>query len=225
MGKIEAVTGAKRSFADKAISTKLQNLRNNAEYTHFLYDKAFASVKDLFGGRVRFMVTGSAPLNRDVIDFLKIAGCCPIYEGYGLTESTGGSFLTYDWDPHSGHVGGPATSTEAKLIDVPEMNYLSTDVDEQGRSTPRGEVCLRGAGIFAGYYKDEERTKEALDEEGWLHTGDVGMFGLGGNLKIIDRRKNIFKLSQGEYIAPEKIEGVYLKVRGVAEIFVYGDSL
>ena len=76
------------------------------------------------------MVTGSAPINRDVIDFLKIAVGCPIYEGYGQTESSGCSFTTEMIDPNSGHLGGPFSNTEFKLVDVPEMNYTVLDVDE-----------------------------------------------------------------------------------------------
>lgn len=89
----------------------------------------------------------------------------------------------------------------------------------------QGEVCVKGTNVFRGYYKDPERTAEAIDEYGWHHTGDVGMWLPNGTLKIIDRRKHIFKLSQGEYIVPEKIEVIYVKCQYVLQCFVYGESL
>lgn len=89
----------------------------------------FNKTKDAFGGRVRLMVTGSAPLSGDVINFLKVVVCCPMIEGYGQTESTGGSFITRPDDQESGHVGGPMNNIEFKVVDVPEMKYLSTDKD------------------------------------------------------------------------------------------------
>uniref|UniRef100_A0A8C9EZM8 Long-chain-fatty-acid--CoA ligase n=1 Tax=Pavo cristatus TaxID=9049 RepID=A0A8C9EZM8_PAVCR len=86
-------------------------------------------------------------------------------------------------------------------------------------------ICVKGPNVFKGYLKDEERTSEALDQEGWLHTGDIGKWLPNGTLKIIDRKKHIFKLAQGEYIAPEKIENIYIRSDPVAQIYVHGDSL
>jgi len=125
-----------------------------------------------------------------------------------------------------GFVGGMCASLELKLVDIPDMDYLTTDLDDQGRSAPRGEICFKGFGVIPGYYKMPEKTAEAIDKNGWLHTGDVGVvLADTGALKIIDRKKNLFKLSQGEYVAPEKIENLCVKVQYIAEAFVHGDSL
>ncbi len=117
-------------------------------------------------------------------------------------------------------MGGPTIGTEYKLESVPDLDYRVTD-----EPYPRGEVLIRGPGVFKGYYKQEDKTRETIDEDGWLHTGDIGMILEKGALRIIDRKKNIFKLSQGEYIAPEKVERVLGNCLYVAQIFVYGDSL
>jgi len=123
-------------------------------------------------------------------------------------------------------VGGPTGNVEYKLVDIPEMHYTHLDKDEKGQLMPRGEICMRGPGVFCGYYKDDEKTKEAIDSEGWLHSGDVGAILPGtGALKLIDRKKNIFKLQQGEYVAAEKVEAAYLKRHEVAEMFLYGDPM
>jgi len=162
-----------------------------------------------------------------MLEFLKIAFCCPIVEGYGATETCCATTLTYAQDNFIGHVGGPVAAVEMKLVDCEALNYKSTDLDENGNSMPRGEICLRGNTIFKGYFNDKENTSKAIDQDGWLHTGDVGaiLSQRGNALKIIDRVKNIFKLSHGEYIAPEKLENVLIKCKYVSQIFVHGDSL
>lgn len=176
---------------------------------------------------MKFMLTGSAPISLEVLDFLKICFSCPIIEGYGQTEGLGAEFVTYTYDPVGGHVGGPGPQNEFKLVDVEEMNYTSKDKDEQGRPRPRGEIWVRGQNVIPGYFLNDEQTKNTFTADGWLMSGDVGAILPEGNrLKIIDRKKNIFKLSQGEYIAPEKLEGAY-KVTNplITDVFVYGDSL
>ncbi|KAJ4968016.1 hypothetical protein NE237_014717 [Protea cynaroides] len=180
----------------------------------------FNKIKEKLGGRVRLIVSGASPLSPDVMDFLRVCFGCRVMEGYGMTESSCCISYMEEGDVLSGHVGPPNPACEVKLVDVPEMDYTSED-----QPYPRGEICVRGPIVFHGYYKDEVQTKEVIDEDSWLHTGDIGLWFPGGRLKIIDRKKNIFKLAQGEYIAPEKIENVYAKCKFVAQCFVYGDSL
>uniref|UniRef100_A0A8D0Z4E4 Long-chain-fatty-acid--CoA ligase n=1 Tax=Sus scrofa TaxID=9823 RepID=A0A8D0Z4E4_PIG len=169
------------------------------------------------GGKVRLMVTGAAPVSATVLTFLRAALGCQFYEGYGQTECTAGCSLTVPGDWTAGHVGAPMPCSLIKLVDVEEMNYLAAKGE--------GEVCVKGPNVFQGYLKDPAKTAEALDKDGWLHTGDIGKWLPNGTLKIIDRKKHIFKLAQGEYIAPEKIENIYLRSEPVAQVFVHGESL
>lgn len=217
---VKSKSGTKQWLFTKAISSKLYYLQSSAAYTHRMWDRlVFNQMKQLLGGNVRLMVTGSAPIAGDVLNYLKVCFCCPIYEGYGQTETAGAATITRGEDPATGHVGGPLPSIKIRLRDIPEMEYFHTDPN------PRGEICFKGNSVFPGYFKSPEKNKEAFDPEGWLRSGDVGMVFPNGSIKIIDRAKNIFKLSQGEYIAPEKLENVYVQSPYVAQIFVYGDSL
>jgi len=134
------------------------------------------------------MVTGSAPISAEVLDLLKICFCAPICEGYGMTESCGGSTVTHFDDPRSGHVGGPMQCVKIRLRDLPEMNYSVND------NPPRGEVCFAGSSVMSGYFKNPEKTAESL-HDGWLWSGDVGQINPNGSLNIVDRVKNIFKTS------------------------------
>lgn len=223
-GKIVASTinapGATGALARRGIATKLANLEAGKGVTHPFWDRLiFNKVKLALGGNVRVMVTGSAPIGKDIMQFLRVALCCDIREGYGATETCAASTIHYANEYKAGHIGGPFICNEIKLVDIPEMNYLSTD------PYPRGEICIRGPNVFQGYYKDEEKTREAIDDDKWFHTGDVGLINERGAIVIIDRKKNIFKLAQGEYIAPEKIENVYAKESVIGQIYLHGDSL
>lgn len=205
--KIRELTGFKATLTRWGIEKKMENLTTKAQTTHAFYDALiFNKFKAVLGGRVRAMITGSAPISKEVLEFLKIAFCCQIHEGYGQTECGAPAAITWTKDPTSGHVGGPYTALDIKLVDVPEMAYTSRDKDENGVSMPRGEVCYKGYNTFKGYFRQPEQTRDAIDADGWVHTGDIGQFLPSGALKIIDRKKNIFKLSQGEYIAPDKVE-------------------
>jgi long-chain acyl-CoA synthetase len=117
-------------------------------------------------------------------------------------------------------MNGNFFSTEVKLVDVPDMEYSVHD-----RPNPRGEIWFRGPPVFKGYYKQPDTTKECLTDDGWFATGDIGTWLPDGNLKIIDRKKNLFKLAQGEYLRPEYIQNIYIGSKYIAQMFVYGDSL
>jgi len=180
----------------------------------------FSKAKVRLGGRVRLIITASAPIAENILSTLKCLFCCPIVEAYGQTESCGASFATMLYDNRAGHVGGPAVGIEYKLRDVDDLGYT-----QNAKPFPKGEVCIRGPSLFLGYFKNKELTNEVKDQDGWLHTGDVGMIQQGNSLKIIDRIKNIFKLSQGEYIVSEKLERIYEQSIYLQMIFIYGDSL
>uniref|UniRef100_A0A8C5JHC5 Arachidonate--CoA ligase n=1 Tax=Junco hyemalis TaxID=40217 RepID=A0A8C5JHC5_JUNHY len=214
----KADTSLKRWILEFAARRKKAEVRNGIIRNDSLWDKLFFNkIQASLGGCVRMIVTGAAPASPTVLGFLRAALGCQVYEGYGQTECTAGCTFTTPGDWTSGHVGAPLPCNLIRLKDVEELNYFA--------SKGEGEICVKGPNVFKGYLKDEERTAEALDQEGWLHTGDIGKWLPNGTLKIIDRKKHIFKLAQGEYIAPEKIENIYIRSDPVAQIYVHGDSL
>ncbi|KAA0150037.1 hypothetical protein FNF29_05478 [Cafeteria roenbergensis] len=221
--KVSASGGAVQALFEYAYASKAYYLETAAggHTTHSVWDAlVFARMRELLGGRVRMMITGSAPIAPAVKEFLQVVFCCPVLEGYGLTETVGIATVTPSNCRHPGHVGRVPSCTEAKLVDVAEMGYTAKDTP-----APRGELCLRGPNVFKGYYMDAKKTAEAVDPEGWFHTGDIARINEDGTVSIIDRKKNIFKLAQGEYVAPEKIEGVYLRAPLVAQVFLHGESV
>lgn len=220
MNAVKASGGLRERLFNAAYNAKKQALLNGKNPSPMWDRLVFNKIKDRLGGRVRLIVSGASPLSPDVLEFLRICFGGRIIEGYGMTETTSPISSMDEGDNLNGHVGSPSPACEVKLVDVPEMNYTSDD-----KPYPRGEICIRGPIVFQGYYKDEEQTREVINEDGWFHSGDIGLWLPGGRLKIIDRKKNIFKLAQGEYIAPEKIENVYAKCKFIAQCFVYGDSL
>nr|XP_057928584.1 long-chain-fatty-acid--CoA ligase 1a isoform X1 [Doryrhamphus excisus]XP_057928607.1 long-chain-fatty-acid--CoA ligase 1a isoform X1 [Doryrhamphus excisus]XP_057928618.1 long-chain-fatty-acid--CoA ligase 1a isoform X1 [Doryrhamphus excisus]XP_057928624.1 long-chain-fatty-acid--CoA ligase 1a isoform X1 [Doryrhamphus excisus]XP_057928630.1 long-chain-fatty-acid--CoA ligase 1a isoform X1 [Doryrhamphus excisus] len=214
----QANTPLKRWMLDLAFRRKEAELNNGVVRKNSMWDKLiFKKVQASLGGRVRLMLTGAAPVSPTVLTFLRVALGCQFYEGYGQTECTAGCSMSMPGDWTAGHVGPPLPCNAIKLVDVADMNYLAANNE--------GEVCVKGPNVFLGYLGDAEKTAEAIDKDGWLHTGDIGKWLPNGTLKLIDRKKHIFKLAQGEYIAPEKIENIYNRSDPVAQIFVHGDSL
>ncbi|XP_074343151.1 long chain acyl-CoA synthetase 6, peroxisomal-like [Apium graveolens] len=216
---VKASGWLKERLFNAAYNAKKQAILSGKNPSPMWERLVFNKIKEKLGGRLRYIVSGASPLSPDVMEFLRVC-FGQVVEGYGMTETACLISALDKDDILIGHVGAPSPSCEVKLKDVPEMNYTSDD-----QPHPRGEICVRGPIVFQGYYKDEVQTREVIDGDGWFHTGDIGLWLPGGRLKIIDRKKNIFKLAQGEYIAPEKIENVYSKCKFVAQCFVYGDSL
>ncbi|KAF8380069.1 hypothetical protein HHK36_027539 [Tetracentron sinense] len=220
--KISSGGFLKQSLFKIAYSCKLHNMRKGRKHVEAapIADKIVFSkvVKQGLGGNVRLIISGAAPLATHVEAFLRVVSCAHVLQGYGLTESCAGTFISLPNElAMLGTVGPPVPNVDACLESVPEMEYdaLST--------TPRGEICIRGNTLFSGYYKREDLTKEVM-VDGWFHTGDIGEWQPDGSMKIIDRKKNIFKLSQGEYVAVENLENIYGLVSYIDSIWIYGSS-
>ena len=218
---INAAGGLKRRVALNSYESQVAALRRGEDISQsFIANKVFGAIRTRVGlDRCRLIITGAAPCPPYVMEFLKVVIGADVNQGYGLTEThavVGSSWAT---DHTRGHVGGPMQCSEVKLVDVAEMNYTALD-----QPLPRGEIWVRGPQLFKGYYKDDANTRESLREGGWLATGDIGRWNENGSLSIIDRKKNIFKLSQGEYVAAEHIESVYARCPMISAVFVYGNS-
>ena len=152
----------------------------------------FSKLQERLGGRLRVLVSGSAPLSRDIAEFFAAANL-PIMEGYGLTESSAANFVNRLESLKIGTVGKPLGDLECKI-----------DTD--------GEVLLRGAPVMRGYHELPAETAEAFTEDGFLRTGDIGEVDADGFLRITDRKKDLVKTSGGKYIAPSAIEGMFKAV-------------
>uniref|UniRef100_A0A5B6Z4B6 Long-chain-fatty-acid--CoA ligase n=1 Tax=Davidia involucrata TaxID=16924 RepID=A0A5B6Z4B6_DAVIN len=219
--KISSGGFLKHTLFNLAYSYKLHKMRNGHKHVEAapIFDKiVFSKVKQGLGGNVRLILSGAAPLATHVEGYLRVVACSHVLQGYGLTESCAGTFVSLPNELDMlGTVGPPVPNVDVCLESVPEMNYDALS------STPSGEICIRGDTLFSGYYKREDLTKEVL-VDGWLHTGDIGEWQPNGSMKIVDRKKNIFKLSQGEYVAVENLENVYGLVPDIDSIWIYGNS-
>ncbi|KAI5863411.1 acetyl-CoA synthetase-like protein [Durotheca rogersii] len=217
-------SGVKGALSRKVVDTKKANMKlppGQATNKHLLYDRIWTpKVRAGVGlDRCRSMVSGSAQLDPDVQEFLRAALGNYFCQGYGLTESYAAGSFQLQGDFSLGNVGGPMPGIEICLESQPELEYLVTDTPR-----PRGELLLRGPFVFGGYLKNEAETQKALEADGWFHTGDIAEIDELGRIKIIDRKKNVLKLSQGEYISPERIENVYMGSSNlIATAFVHGE--
>lgn len=159
----------------------------------------FSKIKEATGGRLRICLNGGGPVAKDTQRFISMA-IAPMISGYGLTETTAMGALTdpLAWTDEA--LGGMPACIEIKLVDFVDAGYFSTN------NPPQGEIWIRGGGVTEGYLDNEEENREAYTDDGWFKTGDIGEFDHLGQLKIIDRKKNLVKTQNGEYIALEKVK-------------------
>jgi len=205
-------------YFNKAFTNQSIALRNNQPRDQSYDTKIFFPLRALVGlSRCKLIISGAAPLAPYLAEFLKVAIGAHVIQGYGMTETSAVIAISKTNDTNVGHVGPPCPSCEVRLVDVPEMEYLTSD------RNPRGEIQVRGPNVFKGYFNNEEATAKTM-VDGWLATGDIGRWNPNGTLSIIDRKKDIFKLANGEYIAAEKIEIQYSKSLFVGQIWIYGNS-
>lgn len=178
----------------------------------------FAKVREATGGRLKICMNGGGPVAQDTQRFISMA-IAPLINGYGLTETTamGALMDPQAWtDQAHGDIPG---SIEIKLVDFGEAGYYATN-----KPNPQGEVWIRGPSVLEEYYENKKETEEAITADGWFKTGDIGEWDHNGHLKIIDRKKNLIKTLNGEYIALEKLESIYRAATVVANICVYADD-
>jgi long-chain acyl-CoA synthetase len=164
----------------------------------------FSRIHAVLGGNVRFLMSGGAPLARDIAEFFHAVGL-PIYEGYGLTETTPALTVNHPARYRIGTVGSVLDCCEIRIADD-------------------GEILARGANVACGYYERPDATAEAWDAEGWFHTGDIGELDPHGFLRITDRKKDLLKTSGGKYVAPQKVENLLKVQPHVSQAVLIGDN-
>ncbi|RLW02620.1 hypothetical protein DV515_00007068, partial [Chloebia gouldiae] len=222
MSKVQEMNYIQRTLFKIGYDYKLEQIKRgyDAPLCNILL---FKKVKALLGGNVRMMLSGGAPLSPQTQRFMNICFCCPVGQGYGLTETCGAGTITEVADYSTGRVGAPLICCEIKLRDWQEGGYTNKD-----KPNPRGEIIIGGPNVSMGYFKNEEKTTEefSVDENGqrWFCTGDIGEFHPDGCLQIIDRKKDLVKLQAGEYVSLGKVEAALKNCPLIDNICAYAKS-
>ncbi|KAJ8280358.1 hypothetical protein GJAV_G00053590 [Gymnothorax javanicus] len=222
MLKVEEMSSVRRTMFTLAYNYKMEQIcqGNSTPLCDWL---VFRKVRSLLGGKTRVLLSGGAPLSAATQRFMNICFCCPVGQGYGLTETCGAGTISQMWDYSTGRVGAPLVCSEITLKDWEEGGYRSTD-----KPNPRGEILIGGPNVTMGYYKSEAQNQQDffVDENGqrWFCTGDIGEMHPDGCLKIIDRKKDLVKLQAGEYVSLGKVEAALKNCPLVDNICAYANS-
>uniref|UniRef100_W5NB57 long-chain-fatty-acid--CoA ligase n=1 Tax=Lepisosteus oculatus TaxID=7918 RepID=W5NB57_LEPOC len=221
MSKVQEMSYVQRTFFKLGYNYKLEQIKMgyDAPLCNVLL---FKKVKALLGGSVRMMLCGGAPLSSATQRFMNICFCCPVGQGYGLTETCGAGTITEVADYSTGRVGAPLICCEIKLRDWAEGGYTNQDVPH-----PRGEILIGGPNVTMGYYKNGQINEDFfVDENGqrWFCTGDIGEIHADGCLQIVDRKKDLVKLQAGEYVSLGKVESALKNCSLIDNICAYANS-
>lgn len=175
----------------------------------------FKKIKDATGGELKIVLSGGAAISLDTQRFIQTL-ICPLVIGYGLTESNANTCLMTPESLAYGTQGELTHAITIKLVDVPDAGYLAKN--------NQGELYIQGPCVAKEYFKNPEETEAAFTEDGWFRTGDIGEWTPEGHIKLVDRKKNLIKTLNGEYIAIEKLESVYRSNPCIQNICIYADS-
>ena len=217
VAKVDAGSAVVRNLFWGALSAKRFLLGSGLPGSAVLDSVVFKKLKDATGGRLKICMNGGGPIAQDTQTFISMA-IAPMINGYGLTETTamGGLCDPRHWTNNA--IGDIPSSVEVKLVDFAEAGYFAAN------QPPQGEIWIRGTPVSEGYYDNEEETRAAFTSDGWFQTGDIGEFDSHGHIRLIDRKKNLVKTLNGEYIALEKLESIYRSAKVVGNICVHAST-
>ncbi|CAB1337710.1 unnamed protein product, partial [Coregonus sp. 'balchen'] len=221
MSKVGDMSYIQRTLFNLGYNYKLEQVKRGYD-APLCNALLFSKVRRLLGGRVRLMLSGGAPLSSATQRFMNICFCCPVGQGYGLTETCGAGTITEVADKSTGRVGAPVICCEIRLRDWLEGGYTNQD-----KPHPRGEILIGGPNITMGYYRNESNNQDFfVDEKGqrWFCTGDIGEIHPDGCLQIVDRKKDLVKLQAGEYVSLGKVEAALKNCSLIDNICAYANS-
>lgn len=213
--KVEGSSALVRALFWGAFNYKTFMTAHNLPLAGIFDGIVFKKVREMTGGRLRFIMNGASGISDGTKHFLSVV-VAPMLAGYGLTETGATGALGSPLQYTSSAIGPVPASVDVKLVSLPDIGY-STET-----TPPQGEIWVKGPSVFSEYYENPEETAKAKTEDGWFKTGDIGEFDANGHLKVIDRVKNLIKLQGGEYIALEKLESIYRGSDYVHNIMVEG---